>query len=36
MTAVGICGSDLHWYEESGIGDAVLTRPLCWATRRPA
>jgi L-iditol 2-dehydrogenase len=26
--AVGICGSDLHWYRESGIGDAVLTRPL--------
>ena len=28
VTAVGICGSDLHWYGESGIGDAVLTRPL--------
>ncbi len=28
VTAVGICGSDLHWYDESGIGDAVLTRPL--------
>ncbi len=28
VTAVGICGSDLHWYAESGIGDAVLTRPL--------
>jgi L-iditol 2-dehydrogenase len=28
VTAVGICGSDLHWYRESGIGDAVLTRPL--------
>ena len=28
MTAVGICGSDLHWYDESRIGDAVLTRPL--------
>jgi L-iditol 2-dehydrogenase len=28
ITAVGICGSDLHWYDESGIGDAVLTRPL--------
>lgn len=26
--AVGICGSDLHWYEESSIGDAVLSRPL--------
>ncbi len=28
VMAVGICGSDLHWYRESGIGDAVLTRPL--------
>ncbi len=28
VTAVGICGSDLHWYDESGIGDAVLSRPL--------
>jgi len=29
VTAVGICGSDLHWYEESAIGDATLTGPLC-------
>ena len=28
MTAVGICGSDLHWWTEGGIGDAVLNRPL--------
>ena len=28
VTAVGICGSDLHWFEESGIGDARLDRPL--------
>lgn len=28
VTAVGICGSDLHWYDEAGIGDAVLDRPL--------
>jgi L-iditol 2-dehydrogenase len=28
VMAVGICGSDLHWYDESGIGEAVLTRPL--------
>jgi len=28
VTAVGICGSDLHWWDESGIGDARLTRPL--------
>jgi L-iditol 2-dehydrogenase len=28
VTAVGICGSDLHWWDEAGIGDAVITRPL--------
>jgi L-iditol 2-dehydrogenase len=28
VTAVGICGSDLHWYVEGGIGDARLDRPL--------
>jgi L-iditol 2-dehydrogenase len=28
VTAVGICGSDLHWWEEAGIGDALLDRPL--------
>src|ERR1700728_1760116 len=28
VTAVGICGSDLHWYSEGAIGDARITRPL--------
>lgn len=28
VTAVGICGSDLHWWGEAGIGDATLQRPL--------
>jgi L-iditol 2-dehydrogenase len=28
VTDVGLCGSDLHWFEEGGIGDAALTRPL--------
>jgi L-iditol 2-dehydrogenase len=28
VTAVGLCGSDLHWYTDAGIGDAVLDRPL--------
>lgn len=28
ITAVGVCGSDVHWYEEGGIGDADLKRPL--------
>jgi L-iditol 2-dehydrogenase len=28
VAAVGICGSDLHWFEESAIGDAALTHPL--------
>ncbi len=28
VTAVGICGSDLHWLNEAGIGDARLDKPL--------
>ncbi len=28
ITGVGICGSDLHWFEEGAIGDATLQRPL--------
>jgi L-iditol 2-dehydrogenase len=28
VTDVGLCGSDLHWFEEAGIGDARLTRPV--------
>jgi L-iditol 2-dehydrogenase len=28
VAAVGICGSDLHWYAEGAIGDATLARPL--------
>jgi L-iditol 2-dehydrogenase len=28
VTSVGVCGSDLHWFTEGAIGDAVLSRPL--------
>jgi L-iditol 2-dehydrogenase len=28
ITAVGLCGSDLHWYEDGGIGEAVVEEPL--------
>lgn len=28
ITSVGLCGSDLHWFAEGAIGDAVLTQPL--------
>jgi L-iditol 2-dehydrogenase len=28
VEAVGICGSDLHWFEEGGIGDSRLVAPL--------
>jgi L-iditol 2-dehydrogenase len=28
INAIGVCGSDLHWYCEAGIGDAKLHHPL--------
>jgi L-iditol 2-dehydrogenase len=28
VTAVGICGSDLHWVNEAGIGEARIEKPL--------
>ena len=28
VTAVGVCGSDLHWFTEGGIGDVQLGRPV--------
>jgi L-iditol 2-dehydrogenase len=28
VTAVGVCGSDLHWFSHAGIGDARLDAPL--------
>ena len=28
VKVVGICGSDLHWFSEAGIGDARLEKPL--------
>ena len=28
MKAIGVCGSDLHWFSEGGIGDAALKSPL--------
>ncbi|MCK5646852.1 MAG: zinc-binding dehydrogenase [Anaerolineales bacterium] len=28
VSAVGICGSDVHWIEHGGIGDEILTEPL--------
>ena len=28
VTAVGLCGSDLHWFSEGGIGDSRITSPL--------
>jgi len=28
VKTVGICGSDLHWFAEGGIGDVHLERPL--------
>src|SRR5215510_12997642 len=28
IKAVGVCGSDLHWFSEGGIGDSKLDHPL--------
>lgn len=28
ITSVGLCGSDLHWWVDGGIGDAILDEPL--------
>jgi len=28
VRAVGLCGSDLHWFSHAGIGDSTLKRPL--------
>lgn len=28
VTAVGLCGSDRHWFTTGGIGDATISRPL--------
>jgi L-iditol 2-dehydrogenase len=28
VKSVGVCGSDLHWFSEGGIGDAKLKHPL--------
>ncbi len=28
VTAVGVCGSDLHWWDDGAIGDAGLGHPL--------
>ena len=28
VLAVGLCGSDLHWFEEGGIGSNRISRPI--------
>jgi L-iditol 2-dehydrogenase len=28
VEAVGLCGSDLHWFEDGGIGGTTITRPI--------
>jgi L-iditol 2-dehydrogenase len=28
VTAVGVCGSDVHWFAEASIGDAEMEQPL--------
>ena len=33
IKAVGVCGSDLHWFSEGEIGDAKLEHPLILGQR---
>jgi L-iditol 2-dehydrogenase len=28
VSSVGLCGSDLHWFAEGGVGETVLDRPV--------
>src|SRR6058998_4189323 len=28
VRAVGVCGSDIHWFAEGGIGEAQVRRPF--------
>ena len=28
VSAVGVCGSDLHYYKEGGIGSAIISQPF--------
>ena len=32
--AVGVCGSDVHYYQHGRIGNFVVTEPMCSATKR--
>jgi D-arabinose 1-dehydrogenase-like Zn-dependent alcohol dehydrogenase len=33
---VGVCGSDVHYFQHGRIGDFVVGAPWCWATRARA
>ncbi len=35
VKVVGICGSDLHWFCQAGIGDAKLKSRSCSGTNLP-
>ena len=35
VRSVGVCGSDVHYYKEGRIGDYVVERRWCSATRSP-
>ena len=35
ITSVGVCGSDVHYYEHGRIGDYVVRAPLVLGTSRP-
>lgn len=35
IASVGTCGSDVHYYVEGGIGDAIVTEPITMGTNSP-
>jgi L-iditol 2-dehydrogenase len=36
VTAVGICGSDLHWWDQGGMATRPWITRWCWVTKPPA
>ena len=33
VSAVGVCGSDVHWFTEGRIGELAVDGPWYWGTK---